>query len=176
MMSTENPSSWVPDRLPDFRSKMLPITVADQALARETRTLARLLHTDPKELCRTFISLGVLAADIDRNPAEVLIERDSLGREAQVSLMTNQPSAKEIQQPQIKIGPISIAWHRDMIFHMPGELGDLFMDIANRHHTTVDEVLRHMFILGIRMSKAKHSADRTYIIREDGKNDQELTF
>jgi DNA-binding PadR family transcriptional regulator len=57
---------------------------------------------------------------------------------------------------------------------LPEELVDEVQTIADRHHTTVLEILRRFVKLGLLVAKAEESPDKEFLLREGGKEQRLL--
>ena len=175
-MSEEIPSGWVPDKLPEFRSRSIPVTINDPRLAEETLKLSSSLGIEPIELGRKFVTLGLIAAKSEEDLASTLVERDSMGREKIVHLMDQSYPVGDETTEAVRLNYPSTYTGRKLVFSMPGVLADEFMEIANRHQTTVDDVLRKMFILGIKVGNVQNDTNISYILKNKKGSDERFTL
>lgn len=175
-MTNEFPSGWVPGKLPEFKSRHILITINDHQISVEVTELAEKFRIEPVDLGKKFIRLGLLAAEIEQNPDTSLVERDRFGR-TELVLLNNQEYILDPSEAEKKVSFLGTEFtfgRPRLELSMPGELGGVLMELGNRYQTTIDDVLRKMFILGIKVGRAQSDHDKYYIIQDKNKGDREL--
>lgn len=163
------PSGWMQDRVPEFKSTPIPITINDPWLSRDIVDMASLLKMEPVDLCRKIVILGVIIANTENDSTSSVVERDQIGNERKVNLMSETYSIETKD-----IG--NVVPRKNLVFSMPRVAADELMEIANRHHTTIDVVLKQIVILGIKAAKSQTSHEKSYIIRDQQGNDQQISL
>lgn len=167
-MEQQPSSGWVPDKLPDFRSKPKQVTVNDPLLIKEFLGAASSLEIRPDDLYRRIVTFGLIIAIAENDPNSTIIERNQIGEERKVDLMT------ETYSVDIK-DVYSTAPNKRLALSIPAEISDELMDIANRHHTTIEIVLKQMFVLGIKAVSSQKSQKNLYIIRDQKGNERRIS-
>lgn len=168
-MEQQQPSSWVPDKLPEFKSRPKRVIVNDSMLTKEFLNAASSLKIKPDDLYEKIVTFGLIIAMAENDPNSTVVERDQMGRERKVDLMTETYS--------VEIKPVDNAMpNKRLALSIPREISDDLMDIANKHHTTIEIVLKQMFILGVKAVNSQRSQKSHYVIRDQKGNNRQITI
>lgn len=168
-MEQQQPSSWVPDKLPEFKSTRKRVTLNDSLLTKKFLDTASSLQIKPDDLYKKIVTFGLIIAMTENDPSSTVVERDQMGRERKIDLMT------ETQQVEIKQVDSAMP-NKRLALTIPGEILDELMDIANRHHTTIEIVLKQMFILGVNAANSQRNQKNLYMIKDQKGNDRQITI
>ena len=156
-MSNLPESGWVPDKLPNLKQREFRFVLKDSSVIAGVNNLAKKYRVKPIRIVRDFIRIGLLT---DRNG---IVVRDRFGLvERPISLMDEDFGPTEVKQ-----GESLIAIERTIgIKNVLSSLGDSFMEIANKHNITVEELFERVIRLGLKVTKKQDSLDdSTYILK-----------
>src|SRR5262249_9552442 len=117
LMTEQISSGWVPDKVPNSRTKKVQISVPDTLIERETFALARYFNVPADNLGRKFIKLGLLVNNIEQNPNSEIVVRDSMGRRDPIRLVTQEYQPNALARMEENKNQ-----KRKLIFSMPVEL------------------------------------------------------
>lgn len=139
--------------LPNFGEGNRRFTIRNSVVVHQVINLARQYGVTTTEISQAFFRVGML---MEQNQ---LVVRNQLGRETPVSLMD-----KELAEQQQKLKRGSTP-SMPLELELPSNLADEFMEISNRYHITVEELISRMFTLGIRITESQNDPKITYILK-----------